>query len=196
MLVKMNHVAHLSDARYGAGMGVQWLGVQCSPGDCYLSSDAFSAIATWVVGPEFVAEITALSVLEARDWLQTRYTDYGISTVEISDARLLADLPAEIPFFYRQKLQTAEDLQEVAALPRTPQQYVLSLDETWPKLRTEVLQFARTHSVLLHAPLSLSEITALRGKVAGLALDSTPEPRSGWQDYGFLAEVLELLDEE
>ena len=196
MLIKMNHVTHLSDARYGAGMGVKWMGVQCAPGDSYLSVNDFSSLSSWVVGPEFVAEISNFSLSQARSWLKTSYTTYGLSTIEISDKKLLTDLPDKVPFFYRKKIKTIEDLKKVETLSRPPKQYVLSLDEDWPRLRREVLSFAKTYSVLLHAPLSLSEVSSLRGKVTGLALDSTPESRPGWQDYGFLAEILELLNEE
>ena len=177
-------------------MGINWIGIQCAPeGPHYLSAEAFAELAQWVVGPDFVAELSDLPTEEAKTWLKKSAAAYPVAAIELSDTSLAADLQEE-SIFYKQLVHTASDLQAAAALPFEPQQYVLSLSESWPKLRSEVLHFAQSHKVLLHAPLQLSEVPELKEKVAGLALDSTPEPRPGWQNYGFLAEVLELLSEE
>lgn len=197
MLIKMNHVAHLSDARYGAGMGVAWMGIACHPENKhYVSPQVFAEMAQWVVGPRFVAELSDFSSAAARKWLQTQGTNYTVEAIEIADRTLLKDIPKGMSFFYRQKIASVSDLCALPPLGRTSGYYVLAFEkDSWQVLQKEWLRFAKKQPVFLDVPLALSEVKALRGSLRGLAIDSQPEPRPGWQDYGFLAEVLELLNE-
>ena len=55
--VKISHVNNLTDARYFAAAGVDFLGFCCNPGDeKYCAAPKISEIRQWVEGPKFVLE--------------------------------------------------------------------------------------------------------------------------------------------
>jgi len=55
--VYAGNITNLSDARYFAGMGVQWLGFQIDPNQTsYLNPQKFREIVGWVTGPALVLE--------------------------------------------------------------------------------------------------------------------------------------------
>ena len=60
--VILNSVNNLSDARYAAGMGVDWMGFQVDKeAERYVSPELFKAITSWVAGVQMVAEIVILN---------------------------------------------------------------------------------------------------------------------------------------
>src|SRR5690606_105942 len=62
ILVKAGSITNLSDARYCAGMGVDFLGFQVIEGQPNaLSAKAFQEIRGWVTGPQIVAEIYGIT---------------------------------------------------------------------------------------------------------------------------------------
>lgn len=55
--IKVSHVNNLTDARYFAAMGVDFMGFCCNPGtERYCSIDKMREIISWVQGPDFVLE--------------------------------------------------------------------------------------------------------------------------------------------
>ena len=51
--IKVGNITNLSDARYSAGMGVDWLGFRMDN----IDPQTFREITGWVTGPRFVIEI-------------------------------------------------------------------------------------------------------------------------------------------
>ena len=199
MEVKLNHVSHLSDARYAAGMGVRWIGIQCDEkSPYYVSPVRFAEISQWVVGPGFVAELSSLSVADGLEWIEKKASIYRTELIEIADSGILKEIDPSIPFFYRHQLSRVEDLAQLDELPRPPEAYLLSVDPPLgANLKGELLLWAAKRRVLLHMPMRIEEIASLKGStITGLALDSEPEPRAGWRDYGDLSEILEFFDTE
>lgn len=74
-----SRVTNLSDARYFAAMGVDYLGI---PLDAGLNTDTIKELFDWVEGPEFIGEITGIQSLP----------DIG-STIEILGLNKMATNP-------------------------------------------------------------------------------------------------------
>ncbi|MGB4839649.1 MAG: hypothetical protein WBP08_11695 [Saprospiraceae bacterium] len=56
--VKISHINNLTDARYFAAMGVEYLGFCCNPDtEKYCPVSKMNEIRNWVEGPEFVLEL-------------------------------------------------------------------------------------------------------------------------------------------
>ena len=119
MLIKLNHVAHLSDARYGASMGVRWMGLQCCAGEAhYVSPERARELAKWVVGLRFVAELSDWGASAVQAWLRGVGTNYTFYAVEVAQEEVLQVLPEKMPFFYRYVLHAATGLQVLRSLSR------------------------------------------------------------------------------
>ena len=72
--VYAGNITNLGDARYFAGMGVQWLGFQIDPNKkSYLSPQKFKEIAGWVTGPELVLEPDPVCSAEDLDSIKNEY---------------------------------------------------------------------------------------------------------------------------
>lgn len=77
--VKAGNITNLHDARYCAGMGVDWLGFRADTVDAV----TFKEITNWVSGPQFVLELAEATSLES-------IATYQISLLEISYNQLRA----------------------------------------------------------------------------------------------------------
>ena len=94
--VYATRITSLSDARYFAGMGVQYLGICADPA----SSDHFSAlrfreISGWINGPMFVLEVDGMN--GTPDFSQLM-ADYGVSLFRISPAQIESASDAGVRF--------------------------------------------------------------------------------------------------
>ena len=75
--VKAGNITNLSDARYCAGMGVDWLSF---PADV-VDPTTYKEITSWVTGPQFVLEVTEATPLHSID-------QYPMVTLEIASNQL------------------------------------------------------------------------------------------------------------
>jgi phosphoribosylanthranilate isomerase len=83
--VKAGNITNLHEARYCAGMGVDWLGFRADTVD----ATTFKDITNWVSGPQFVLELSEATSLES-------IATYQISLLEISYKQLgLIDIMPE-----------------------------------------------------------------------------------------------------
>jgi len=90
MLIKATCITHLSDARYFAARGVDFLGFNLEEGaEGYLDPMYMKAIREWVEGPAIVGEFStspAATVREAAAF-------FGLDAVQVNAQTPLADLP-------------------------------------------------------------------------------------------------------
>jgi hypothetical protein len=75
--VKAGNITNLSDARYCAGMGVDWLSFPAEK----VNPVKFKEITDWVTGPQFVLEVKSLEN-------SIPVSDYSVSTLQISFSQL------------------------------------------------------------------------------------------------------------
>lgn len=80
--VYASHITSLSDARYFAGMGVQYLGICADPASPdYFPAGRFREISGWVTGPEFVLEVDSV---EGDPDFSRLAAEYGLSLFRIN----------------------------------------------------------------------------------------------------------------
>ncbi len=180
--VKVGNITNLSDARYCAGMGVDWLGFPAT-----LDTKLYKEITSWVTGPEFVLEVTdqpsQIANSFAAEIVQlpwTRLGDFGhlkkllvmVKATELSEA-----LPELIKF--KNKI----DHVIVSNLPESSSslQSLTYLGEHF-----QILADMETSSLSLDSILSLP--------VVGITVAGSQELKPGLHDYSKLSEVLEQLE--
>jgi phosphoribosylanthranilate isomerase len=186
--VKAANITNLSDARYCAGMGVDWIGFPAEQ----VNTTQFKEISGWLSGPQWVIELP--------DGIRPAVTDYAaqIWQCELNDIDPDEELPVKviIPVFTFQ--WAAEPVKEKLHAHRNQIVAVLiRCSGELEKDKAVVEQIQQLYPVLIdlqYASYSLSEI--LTWPITGINVHGTSEERPGLKDYAQLAEVLEKLEAE
>jgi phosphoribosylanthranilate isomerase len=177
-------INNLSDARYCAGMGVEFIGFSTDPDDpFYLSPDNFSEISEWLSGVDFVAETNGIS--ETSD-------SYDVDYVQVVN-------PAEAILFSDKKIileGTADDLHRWKdQLPEIKNLAFLLLVITGNTDTDDIIKEFHEYPLLIGYDISLDEVMALADSPAtGIALKGSDEIKPGLKDYDELADILEALE--
>lgn len=184
--VKAGNITNLSDARYCAGMGVDWLGF---PIDA-IDPKKFEEITSWVAGPQFVLELGAGEIPEC-------VTQYPVSIVQIALKQLkesksltnqsfIITLP--LADWNENKLELINNKDRILGLLIT-----ISFKQTTDQ--ASLKEIAEHFEVLINldaCPYALNEI--LDFTIAGVNVSGNQELKPGLKDYKDLAVVLEQLE--
>jgi phosphoribosylanthranilate isomerase len=178
-VVKIGSITNLSDARYCAGMGVDFLGFRVINGQRnYLPSKKYQEISGWVTGPQTVAELYGMQHPHELDAILEGYKpDY--LEMGLTELNLFSTLPLPIILFLD------------GAIPST-----LPVEPNYLLLK-QIIENQYSFPVLLEVH-SLEEMnTALRyPSVGGIALQGSSEISPGLKDYALLADILEQLESD
>jgi phosphoribosylanthranilate isomerase len=175
--VAVGNITNLSEARYCAGMGVQYL---CFPAH-RIDPKTFKEITGWVNGPTFIIDVSqienaqeAMNAYAADHWLlsqiQCSQLHFSEGKKIFLDARTIVS-PMEI------------DASQVSFIVIREEQ----LDVFPREMSEKLLVTGDTNSLI-----SKME----RTNFCGLWLEGTEEERPGLKDYSKLETVLEKLDVE
>jgi phosphoribosylanthranilate isomerase len=187
--VKAGSVSSLSDARYFAGMGVDWLGFDVDPDSPhYVSPELYQSMAGWVTGPKRVVELPALNKIDFKNILEI----YSPDAWEVDASQLQAlKSNTNLPIFVRvnlDKTQVSPESLIVADL--------IIVTTSQPLQKKEIINsLSKVADVFLsiesHEQDAKSLLTIL--PLAGICLKGSPETKVGLKDYNF-ADLLESLD--
>lgn len=167
-------INNLSDARYCAGMGVEYLCFEIDPqNENFLSTEKIVEIKNWLVGVSFGIRITQ----------NTNVSDEILETIS--------------PDFILTDTKTAEDLE--IPIPIFVEDSKLSFDsEGVIFTNVEVENFKNiSSSSFVENNWTIDKINELLDSDYdfGIVLQGGKESRPGFSDYGDLMDILELLDE-
>jgi len=182
-LVKVGSVTNLTDARYCAGMGVDFLGFRTVQGqENFISPKQYQEIRGWVSGPQFVAEIYGIQTIEE---LYTIIENYRPDFLELTPDELRTVGSAiTLPFILA--LDNGTNLPPTTLDPA----YVLI-----PHTASHLERLLPDHDVLVATETVDQVNTAIAGTgITGIALNGSHEIRPGLKDFDNLAEILESLE--
>jgi phosphoribosylanthranilate isomerase len=187
--VKAGNITNLSDARYCAGMGVDWLGFPIES----IDPKTFKEITSWVTGPKFVLEIPSNQLPESlslypSNTLQISY--HQLKEIESqSNQSLIISMP--MPDWPAAKKELLKHSLRIIYLQLT----TLSGQKTSDK---DLLKEIGEHFEILinfeSTPYSLNEI--LEFPIAGISISGNQEIKPGLKDYSQLSDVLEQLESD
>jgi phosphoribosylanthranilate isomerase len=183
-LVKVGNVTNLSDARYSAGMGVEFLGFRVIEGQHgSVSAKSFQEIRGWITGPQIVAELYGIQGPESLPSIVEQFQpDYfELSLTEFM--RVGGSL--SLPFIL--SLESGEDLP--ASLVSKPAYVLTDVSESrYSKLIPEYEIMAIVKGV--------NELQYVIGQtgISAVALSGSAEIRPGLKTYDDLSEILEALE--
>ena len=197
-LVKISNITNLSDARYCAGMGVEWLGFPMDDA----SFEKYREIRGWVSGVQVVGETESDDVAQITALAQQFLPDYLQATVpEILPSLSLLGLPLMLRIDVAS--QSADEVAATLTNHRAAVEYFL-LESSDPFARLDDAMLAWLDKLALRYPIllgfGLREDTVAevldRVSVQGIALRGGDELRPGYKDFGQMMDLLERLDEE
>jgi phosphoribosylanthranilate isomerase len=183
--VKAGNITNLSDARYCAGMGVDWLSFPAEK----VNPVKFKEITDWVTGPQFVLEAEALEN-------SMPVSDYSVSTLQISYSQLswINEIPDKEWMVTIRLSDWIKSESELLAQKKKIIQLIVTLDDT-PNQQA-LLAYMRAHFQVLiefnSAEQSLNEMLSLPAD--GINISGSNELKPGLKDFDALSSVLEELE--
>lgn len=199
-IVLLRNVNNLTEARYAAGMGVQYLGFDLHPNQPHhLPKTEFDDIQQWVVGPNFLGQYDQNDPQEAL----TLCRHYPLKCLE-APAAIPPPLPDIEHLFLKHTLldnTLAEQLSNSQKAHHTPSNTLYHTIEApinqllhhWEAL----LHCSQQHSLLIAPqtqPTYALTQKLIQSPLAGIVLHGSDESRSGWKEFE-TQDTLDLLSD-
>jgi phosphoribosylanthranilate isomerase len=183
--VKAGNITNLSDARYCAGMGVDWLSFPANE----VNPVTFKEITDWVTGPQFVLEADAL---ESSALLSA----YSVSMIQLSPSQLnwVNTIPGKEWIVSIHLSEWEKYKAKLISLKAEISLLIVTLDD--PQNQQALLASIHNHFKVLiefnNTAHSLTEILALPAD--GINISGSNELKPGLKDFEALSSVLEELE--
>lgn len=181
--VKAGNITNLSDARYCAGMGVDWLSFP----QTVVNPVQFKEITDWVTGPEFILEVTQNITTEV-------IKAYQVETLETTaeNLHLINNLPDYSWVISIKTTDWSANKDQLITLKERIKFLVISLESIQPD---EIKEIINHFKVLVHKTEqhTISELLTL--PIEGINITGEDELRPGLKDFDKISSVLEELEE-
>jgi phosphoribosylanthranilate isomerase len=180
--VKAGNITNLSDARYCAGMGVDWLSFPIN----IVNPTLFKEITDWVAGPQSILEVNTLADIN-------QIEQYPVAIVEISYQQIgLIDQLTTMTWGIILPVSKWDSQKAELIKQKDKIEYLLLLPDI-PDLQV-VREIARHFKVLIHQSEfhSIDQLLAL--PIEGINILGDDELKPGLKDYERLSSVLEELE--
>ncbi len=188
-IVKVGGINNLSDARYCAAMGVDFLGF---PLDSTLpnaiNEEDFIELHGWISGIQAIGEYHQAP----ESWPE------GIMMLELN-ASQSPPLP-KLPYLLKLNLDDTIIEEAEVHLQKQPEATYFVLESNQAELQPEQLDWVKkvgsTYPILLGFGINADNVLKLIEElpIKGIALKGGQEERPGYKDYDELADILELLE--
>ena len=201
--IKASQITNLTDARYFAAWGVEWLGFGLESGqDYFVTTAQMAAIKEWVEGPKMVGEFSGLDV----ELIQQSVSLLNLNAVEVSRFANLSALQLSIPVIMNIVMEeglTAESLTEILRSNETIEYFILDFEKNAStndfrnKFPANWLNgLAKQYPIFIRANVntySLKEITQTIQPL-GISLAGGEEEKVGLKSFEELDEIFEELE--
>jgi phosphoribosylanthranilate isomerase len=190
--VKISKVNNLTDARYFAAMGADYLGFCCNAGtEMYCSPGRIKEIAEWVEGPQFVLEFDGWQ--EASDITSILITGLGQAVHFGAFATYTDDF--SVPVFKDYILENIKE-SELSGVHYPVIRSEKSYNQLDAEELTGVKNFCNSFRVFLDLSFTPDELPELLNTlpVYGLILRGGQEEKVGFKSYNELDKIFEKLE--
>jgi phosphoribosylanthranilate isomerase len=192
-LVKVSAITNLSDARYCAGMGVDFLGFPMGQ----IPIEKFMEIRNWLAGVKIVGEFFSHST----DEIKSKVAEYQPDILEIdSKVNLVAIQDLVIPKILRVNIDT-DNLPSIFAASAPYVNYFLLVGVNKNSLigmEGSVEIWSAQYPIILGLDIPESDIAEWveQSSIKGIGLVAGDEDRPGFRDFTSLMNILEKLETE
>ncbi len=187
--VKIGDVTNLSDARYAAGMGVEYIGFNIdSTSKNFVTSSIFKEIVNWVSGVGIIGEIGMQKPDNQEDY-PTYLTETTNLTLTNNECVLRID----------GKGASTSDIEKLLKEKSNVLFFVLEL--TTEQIENNLAFFAQictNNTIYISTEFNeqLLEKIVTTVKPTGIEIKGGLEDQAGFKDYDGIADVLEWLEED
>ena len=188
--VKAGGVSSLSDARFFAGMGVDWIGFDVNPlSEAYVSVEQYRSFVGWIAGPKRVLELPPGF---APDTLPTLLNEYIPDYLEVALSDV-GKITTDHPLFAR----TSSSTIPIDTVLERVDYVVLHVDTDPINLKELVQGIAKKSKVLLHVAPDYKNIKTVIETlpISGISLQGSKESQTGIKVYDY-ADLLESIEAE
>lgn len=196
--VKVGNISNLSDARYCAGMGVQYLGFSMeNNSEYFVDQKTLRTIKEWIVGPKIVGEFSSL------DPASLDYSTLGkeVDCIEISDPDSIETAEkTDLPVIFKLDITTIESarrLEEILNKLKDKVQFFLLDGSPGVEIKnTDVLKLASLYRIMIGFEINQQSIHSWIDEtdIFGISLKGGTEIKPGFKDYDELADILEEIE--
>jgi phosphoribosylanthranilate isomerase len=196
--VKVGNISNLSDARYCAGMGVQYLGFSMdSNSDQYVDQNTLKTIKEWIVGPKIVGEFSKIdpdsqiysSLEEELDYIEITDPD-SIDVAEKTGIPVILKLDIT-------NIKSIPGLKEILDNLNNRVQFFLLDGFPGPDIKNmDILNLSSQYRIMIGFKMDQQSIHAwIDGtNIFGISLKGGTEIKPGFKDYDELADILEEIE--
>jgi phosphoribosylanthranilate isomerase len=190
-LVKVSGIENLSDARYCAGMGVEFLGFPLAQ----IPFEKFQEIRQWISGVEIVGELIGPTTSETMNLIH----QYKPDRIEVdSKANLIELKKLELPIILRVNLDS-DNLPALFASAAPFVSHFLLMGDSKESLvgaESQVEIWAAQYSMILGLDIPDDDLDewVSQSSIKGIGLVSGKEDRTGFRDFTDLMTILEKLE--
>lgn len=190
-LVKVSGIENLSDARYCAGMGVEFLGFPLAQ----IPFEKFQEIRNWITGVEIVGEFSGSNTAEMIGLIR----QYQPDRIEVdSKANLIELKKLDLPIILRVNIDT-DNLPALFAAAAPFVNYFLLVGNDKDSLlgaESQVEIWAAQYSMLIGLDIPEEDLDEWvdQSSIKGIGLNAGKEDRPGFRDFTDLMTILEKLE--
>lgn len=205
-------ITNLTDARYFAAMGVEWMGFNLNPGDeTFMPPVQVQAIKEWVEGPAILGEFN----LQSAEEIDTIASDLELDGIQVgmfTSLDTLQELDTDLPVIKEVVIEKSTDrsgLSEILdAFAPYVQYFLLDLAKNdWTSEDLEegdeinwayIQELCDDYPILLHFGFDTETILEVMEDLepSGLKVMGGDEEKVGYKSYDELDELLEALEED
>ncbi len=195
-LVKISSVNNLSDARYGAGMGVELMGFNLNKSDDnYIDLNTFTEITNWISGVKLVGEfgdLNHLNIIEA-------ISNYDLDFIQIDDIDQISALEeTKIPIILRINISnnSFQELENLLKLAKAHISYFLLESENSTIDLNNIFKLSENFPIILDSGVTIKNLDSIitQSSIKGIALKGGNEIQPGIRDFDEMADILEFLE--
>jgi phosphoribosylanthranilate isomerase len=191
--VKVSSIANLSDARYCAGMGVEWLGFPLQE----ITVEKFTEIRNWLAGVQIVGEFTKATADQVREAVAI----YQPDVIEFdSSVSLVAIQSIDVSKILRVNIDT-DNLPAIFAASAPYVSHFLLVGDSADSLigmEASIEIWAAQYPIILGLDIPEDDLDEWveQSSIQGIGLVAGEEDRPGFRDFTDLMTILEKLETE
>jgi phosphoribosylanthranilate isomerase len=191
--VKVSSIANLSDARYCAGMGVEWLGFPLQE----ITVEKFTEIRNWLAGVQIVGEFTKATADQVREAVTT----YQPDVIEVdSSVSLVAIQSIDVSKILRVNIDT-DNLPAIFAASAPYVSHFLLVGDSADSLigmEASIEIWAAQYPIIVGLDIPEDDLDEWveQSSIQGIGLVAGEEDRPGFRDFTDLMTILEKLETE
>ena len=190
--VILSSVTNLSDARYAAGMGVNYVGFSINPADArYLTVEQAKNISTWLSGVSIIGEVGSSPTNEMEA--------YGLSHFQTDNVSAIDDLREPILTL---DINTTNSEQIISIIDKHSAGvdfFILNIEANQlSALHSQLEKLCATHRIFISTEFDTKNLAFVLSNIkpAGIVLFGSNEEKPGLSSYDGIADILEQLEED